>query len=458
MTEVAEQDDGDLIFDSKAPVRTDRAEGIAAAARMYIADLHAGNFALPMAKRASFALDSFLEALARLCPDQETIQDRARWTVAARISMHEIVTALRAIDQAEPGTVPAAVLARAGAEAVRWDLVDRHAPDIKLWSWLGDLFVAAHGNETVRVAGELDTVAREYLRAIAYHAAALDQQTLKTGFAVAELIDLSLSFLLLVRENTSAALYGIDVANRGIPVRLAQASSFEGWSFVTIPAADSLSDIHAQLVHGQCPPDLEKIDPEVLCDAAAHLCRQWSASPPTRRFQRYPFDARLCVVCGYDQAMNLLSNDVLEEGVAMGTGAWRITDLSRGGVGAAIPSIRATAPAAGDLVAFCPEEGVKWHIGVVRRVRTSKTYIEIGIATLSDSPDLVQVDDGRAPRDLCFCDPIRSGEAVRLLGPVGALGDNNPFFVMVDGNVHKLRPLAKALRGKSFDLRVYLAA
>jgi hypothetical protein len=458
MTEAVEHDEGDLIFDSKAPVRVDRADGIAAAARMYISDLHAENFALPMAKRAMFAIEGFLGTLAKLCPDQETVRGRSRWTDAARTSMHEILVALQAVDRNEPGAVPATVLARAGAEVVRWDLVDRHTPDIKLWAWLGDLFVAAHGNENVRVTGEPDTVGREYLRAIAYHAAALDQQTLEIGFAVARLIDLSLPHLLLTRESTGAALYGVDVENRSIPVRLAHVLSFDGWRFVTVPVADTLSDIHAQLAHGQVPHDLEGIKPEVLCDAAAHLCRQWSASPPTRRFQRYPFDARLSVVCGYDQAMTLLGNDALEEGVATGTGAWRITDLSRGGVGAAIPSVRATAPAAGDLVAFCPEEGVKWHIGVVRRVRTSKTYIEIGIATLSSSPDLVEVDDGRASRDLCFCDPIRRGEAVRLLGPVGALGDNNPFFVMVDGNLHKLRPLAKALRGKSFDLRVYLAA
>ncbi|MDR2032146.1 MAG: hypothetical protein LBP86_07835 [Azoarcus sp.] len=437
-----------------------RAEGITAAARMYIADLQRDNpdSMLSMAERATFVLESFLDALALLCPERETGPDRAHWSAAARLSMREVADALREIERAAPGSIPVVLLARAGAEAARWDLVDRHAPDAELWSWLGELFAAEYGDETSRVTGVAGTVGREYLRAIAYHAAALDQQTLKAGFAIARLVELSLPYLFLTCEHTETALYGVDAAKSGIPVRLARPDSFEGWYFVTVPAADMLSDIHGELTHGHRPPGLEKTDLAELRIAVTHLRRQWSARPPTRRFRRYSFNAHLSVVGGYDDVMSLLGEGS-PEGVALGTGGWRITDLSRGGVGATTSrSTDGGVPAAGDLVAFCPEEGTQWHIGVVRRVRLSKSGIEIGIATLSVRPDLARVDDGRAAHELFVCEPVRRGEAIRLVGPVGSLEEDDPLFVMAKGSVVcKLRPLADALRGKSFDLRVYQA-
>jgi hypothetical protein len=436
----------------------DRAGGIAMAAKMHIESLRAADSGLPLAERAALAVNGFLAALAALCLIRETAPDRARWSLAASTGMSEIVAALRAADQEAPGEIPAAVLARAATEAVRWNLVDRQAPDAELWRMLGDLFIGAQEGGSIQVTGESGAVAREYLRAIAYHAAALDQLPLKTGFAVARLIELLLPLLLLTHEDTEAALYVVDVAQRGIPVRLAWSFLSGGWCFVTVPAADMLSDVHGSFTHGQLPPALKGMDSEVLRAAVVHLRRQWSACPPVRRYRRYPLDVRLSIVRGYNEAMHLLADDVAE-GVAAGAGAWWITDLSRGGVGAlTLRNTKGCVPVSGDLVAFCPEEGTKWHIGVVRRVRTSKSYVEIGIATLSESPDLVQVDDGRTPRELCFCDPVRRGEAVRLLGPVGALGDSTPLFVVVDGRAHKLRPLASTLRGRSFDLRVYRIA
>ena len=434
----------------------DRVAKVMTASRMYIQSLLADeNDAFPVAERAERILEGFLDALALLCPDNETGPDRARWSSSVRLAMREILEALRNTDQNEPGTVAPTVLARAIAETIRWELVDRHAPDAELWIWLGDLFTAEYGDEVLQVHGKNPTVAREYLRALAYHAALLDQQSLRTGFAIAQLIDLSLPDLLLVREHMETSLYSIDIAQGSRPKRMARTSAFAGWSFVTVQAADKLSDIHGELIRGQHPEGLATIHPDALRTAILHLCRQWSSSPPTRRFQRHPLNTRLSVIHGYEETINLLADAT--EAVAKGTGAWRITDMSQSGIGATTPRAATEgAPLAGDLVAFCPEEGTRWHIGVVRRVRTSATHVEIGIATLSTSPGLANVDDGRGLRALCVCDPVRIGEVVRLVGPVGVLENNAPLFVTTpDFVIHKLRPLTNALRGKSFDLRLY---
>jgi|GEM_PF-1299063 len=434
----------------------DRVAGILSTAKTYIADLYAGDSMLSPADRASRALEKFLDTLETLCPGQESSPDRYRWTAAVSQSMHNFLEALRAVDQAEPGSIPAAVLARAGAEMIRWDLVNRHASDAKLWNWLGDLFISTYGEKVQQVEGANETVAREYLRAMAYHAAALDQQTLKTGFAIARLIALLLPDLLMTREHMEGALYGVDVAQRAIPVRLAKSSSFEGWWFVTVKVADRLSSIQHDLVLGQIPDGLKRVDPQELRAAVVHLSRLWAADPPMRRHRRHSLNARLSIVRGYEPAMNLLNDDAMEA-VAMGMGSWHITDLSLGGVGAITPrNIKVSVPVAGDLVAFCPEEGTQWHIGIVRRLRTSKSHVEIGIATLSTHPELTCVDDGRLQRELCVCDPVLRGEAVRLVAPAGTLDDDDPLFVVAkNAVVHKLCPQGDTLKGKSFDLRLY---
>lgn len=452
-----DRDNGSFIGEYDKSI--DRVAGVISTAKTYIAALHAGDPMFSLADRASRALEKFLDTIEALCPDQETGQERFRWTAAVSQSMRDFLEALRAADQAEPGGIPAFVLARAGAETIRWDIVNRHAPDTRLWGWLGDMFVSDYGEGAQRVRGKGETMAREYLRAIAYHAAALDQQSLKAGFTVARLIAWLLPDLFMAREHVEGALYGIDVAQRGVPMRLAKSERFTGWWFVPVEAAFNLSDIRGGIIQGQVPDGLEHVDIKELHAAVVHLCRQWSFNPPLRRHWRYPLNARLCVVRGYDHAMNLLSDDSTEA-VAMGVGTWHITDLSLGGVGAITPrSIKVAVPATGDLVAFCPEEGTRWHIGVVRRQRTSKSHIEIGIATLSTSPELVRVDDGRQQHELCVCDPIRRGGAIRLVAPVGTLGDSDPIFIVEkNAAVHKLHSLGDALKGKSFDLRIYQVA
>lgn len=442
----------------ESDIEIDRVAGIVSTAKTYIASLRTGDSMLSLGERAPRALEKFLDTLGTLCPAQETAPDRIRWTAAASQSMHEFLEALRAADRTDPGSIPAAVLARAGAETVRWNLVNRHATRAGIWSWLGELFASSYGEETQRVQGTGETVGREYLRAIAYHAAALDQQTLKAGFAIARLIALLLPSLSLTRERVKGAFYGVDVASRAIPARQKESASFSGWWFATGEAAEKLSEIQDDLIRGQVPGGLESVDVEDLRTGVAHLCRLWSPRPPLRRHRRFPINARLCVVRGYEQTMNLLNDDAME-GVAAGMGAWHITDMSRGGIGAVTPrNIKVNVPVAGDLVAYCPEEGTQWHIGVVRRLRTTKSYVEIGIAALSDSPELMCIDDGRQPRELCVCDPVRPGMAIRLLAPIGTLGGDHPVFVVKDKEVFKLCPAGDVLKGKSFDLRIYQVA
>ncbi|GHU07748.1 hypothetical protein AGMMS50225_05180 [Betaproteobacteria bacterium] len=433
-----------------------RADGVAAATKLLVSHLRNHKPMTELVEQIPEMLKEYLDMLLQLCPDDESHETRMRWAAAARVGMREIVEVLDDIDTLIPGVIPAAVLARAGAEAVRWNLVDHQASDPALWNWLGKLFEQAHSDRDVRVTGESHSVAREYLRALAYHSAALDEQGLKAGFATARLIELALPLLMLVHGNTHAALYAIDARHRGIPVRLARPGGGDDWRFVAIAAADMLADVHGQLIHGQRPPALEDMDPGVLRAAAAHLRKLWSLCPPVRKFNRHTVgDIRLSVISGYEQVMELLREGT-GEAMPAGAGAWRVADLSRGGAGAlTVCSTAATAPGNGEIVAFCLEEGTKWHLGVVRRVRHSKRFVEIGIASLSTHPTPGEVDDGSAQHEFCFCDPVQHGGTVRLVGKTGSFNGKEILYAQRDGHVFKLHPLAQTLNGKGFDLRTY---
>ena len=191
-------------------------EGFTSEVRKFIAILQVSADG-QLAVRAKRGLERFLEKLALDCPERETGPERGRWAGSVRKAIGEIIEALRAREQADPLSIPPTLLARAGAEAVRWNLVDRQATDAALWAWLDELFVSA------KEVG----VAHEFRRALAYHAAALDQQSLKVGFAAAQLIEQILPSLVLTPHAVDGALYGVDLNHRAVPVRIVRTDVFE---------------------------------------------------------------------------------------------------------------------------------------------------------------------------------------------------------------------------------------
>lgn len=411
---------------------------------------------------AAVFLEDFLTVVRRTCPDRveaggADVRDSVawgEWVVAVRASVREVYGAYRTLHQllrrSGPSSVPQG-LARIASELIRWDLVDRQIPDSEVWAQLGRLFSESIAPQVSRVGGDGGIAAREYLRAIAYHSAALDQLSLRLGSAVCLLVDLSLPFLVLERGATQGALYHVAPPEGAVPVRSVRAAVESGWCYVPDTGVELLAELHGQFLRGAVPPALEGNEPRLLCDAAAHLRRLWSHRPPVRRFRRHLVDADLLVVRGYERVRALF-----EAATAVDNGAWKVTDLSRGGVGALV--IRGASeirPESGDLLAFRPRDGANWHLGIVRRVRFAKGNAEVGIETLSVRPALIRVDDGRAPVDLFFCDPVLRGEAVRIIAPPGAIREGVSLFVTADGKVSKLKPLEGSMKGRGFELRVY---
>lgn len=341
----------------------------------------------------------------------------------------------------------------AGTERIKWHGHARHIPDEVVWSEIGALFASTLNAGAGMVVGHDEGVRQEYLRALGFHSAALEQLSLPVFLAVDRLVTIALPFLVLVREPLPCVCYVIDPLNAPLPRRSTRPGSAQGWFFSSAAALELLAELAEQLRQGVLPAGLDDGNFPALTwlTAVVHLQRHWSPSPPLRRFRRHSVAAHLLVVSGFDAVVKVFDSDVLD----VGPDVWVIRDLSRGGVGAAIDDPAASAPELGSFLAVRPQDGDSWHLGIVRRVRRNESGVEIGVETLSQRPFFVSADDGRAPLKVFLCDQPLRGEAVRVIAGAGALQVATPLFITSEGAIQKLKPLDISLSGEGFDLRVY---
>lgn len=349
-----------------------------------------------------------------------------------------------------PAAVPGAV--RCAADLVFWESAIQARSADFLWSELFEHFEREIAG-AILVAGGDSKVARDYLRAVAFEVSALDQLDLPAALAAVRVIDLTLPFLALSRAAEQSCIYSIEGSHGGRPRRFAAQPESSAWFFRWEEATGFLRDLLGAVDDGVLPPPLRSSSLSVadFRIATRHLRRHWSSEPPVRRFRRHLVDGKLSVVRGLRDIQQLLSGAQVFRQLE-----WTISDLSRGGVGATTaPGDNDTLPRRGELLSFRPQDGANWHLGIVRRVRHIEGRIVIGIETLSPRPKLMRVDDGRAPCDVFFCDPLQKGEAVRIAAPASTLRSGVPLFVSAESKLQKLKPLDHVAEDAGIELRVY---
>ncbi|CAL95812.1 Hypothetical protein azo3195 [Azoarcus olearius] len=334
-------------------------------------------------------------------------------------------------------------------EFVLWSRLARRAVPDAVWYLLGANFERAAAIRSV-VAGDEAGPARLLLRACAFYTAGLDQLHPRDGYDVSRLIDVCLPFLALDRE-ASASQYSLDPERGFSPTRFAAGASARVWYFATEAAARYLAGLSGRLERGE--RRLLPIQPLAdLQDGLRHLLAHWSPAPPLRRFRRHVVSGSLSVVRGLAEIGGLLKSG----GDSATPVEWALRDLSRGGVGAfAQGQDVAATPLRGELVSFRPNDGLQWHVGIVRRVLQMDKGAEVGIETLSTRPATVEVDDGSQPHQAILFDPVIKGEAVRLAVPKSALRAGVPVFVTVDKKLQKLKPIDLRAEEGGVELRVY---
>lgn len=341
--------------------------------------------------------------------------------------------------------------ARTAADLVFWACAAQHSVVDGVWSELIEGFETA-ASGMVRVSGDLPGIGRQYLRALAFEVAAVDQLQGAALVAAAHLVDLAVPFLSLARMQSSDAVYSVDARRAGRPLRFVAHPAPSAWFFLSGDAVVFLTGLLARMQNGMVPPSLRNagLTAGAAQTAARHLIVRWSSSPPLRRFRRHFVSGVLSVIRGLGEIRHALGGTASAVPVE-----WAISDLSRGGVGAKVAPDSVSIPIRGELLSFRPQDGASWHLGVVRRVRYLNGEVAIGIETLSPRPTLVRVDDGRAPHEVFFCDPVQKGEAVRVAAPVNTLRAGVPLFISADNRLQKLKPLEACEVDAGFELRVY---
>ncbi len=378
----------------------------------------------------------------------------SRWLAGARDASHAVCDAYWCLSPSQSTAGPEPVrhrLAISVVEALKWSACDRFSPDETLWARISQLFVNSAEFSGSVIGGDVPGVGREYLRAVAYYSANLDQVELNMAVALVHLIDLSLPFLELTRKAVHAPQYAVYPSRGLIPVRRASERDPGEWHFAPWAADELLADFEAKLEGGRVPKALGALPPDEMRPALKYLRAQWSMSPPVRNRRRFPQDAGVMVARGFSACLAVVRGEPLPA-----PRSWRVLDFSRSGLYIFANSDPTRAwPDIGELLGVHFTDGDGWQLGIVRRLRMWPSHAGLGIELLAWKPSIAVIDDGQFAVEGILCDTPEKGGAIRLLTVSNAPELAEPLFLREPGAVIKLRPLETLAQEAGYKLVAY---
>ncbi|QTQ35196.1 Uncharacterized protein ToN1_10250 [Aromatoleum petrolei] len=351
-------------------------------------------------------------------------------------------------------------LVRAGAERVIWERCSGGPPHPHVWRWLGVAFLhavrerdPAIESPTLAETGAEASVEFHYVKALAACTASLDVLAPRLLSSVGRLLNQAVPVASFEPAAFKGATHWVAPQEGSGPCRLVgQVEAMAGAWFLSPGFAPEMFREARTRAIGDEQPSAFSSDGRTASlhlQALDHLLRHWSAALPVRRHRRHLIEGVLAAVAGIDELRKVFGG---EHGVRREE--WRLRDLSRGGVGAIAAN---GSVSIGQLVGIHPVDGQGWQLALVRRSwARDDDSAHLGLEILSRKPMLAHVDDGRRPADVLLCDPLRRGEAVRVIAPPREFGAPDlPLFVTGNGGVQKLKPLDACYTGEGFELRVY---
>ena len=326
-------------------------------------------------------------------------------------------------------------VAAACAEALKWNALGGMAPDPMLWERLGSLLRPELEAGLSLIAGDLESVAKHYLRAVSYHAAALDQIDRSLLVPACHLFEMSLPFLAMSRRAPPAPHY-LAFPELGMPPRRCLVAPPE--------AAFHLSTARRVAARSGRPPDRGPAGGSIggihAVPSVTSACH-WSDEPRCGEL-RHPMAGR-CVGRGKDHR----AGEVMRCHVVR----WM----------PAVKHVRSESDSAVDCTSIGELVGVRFedadlvHLGLVRRLRVESGGVRCGLQLVSRAARTATVEDGRAPAEVLLCGPLARGEAARLIAPSVSVLRDDALFLRAAAAVYKLRPLESSWVGPGFAMRVY---
>lgn len=360
-------------------------------------------------------------------------------------------------------------------QQVKW-LEFRYGPlESDLWLRLGQAYLAA---ENARIAhkpvalypgaAEATTVAGEYLQVLVFHGSSMDC-LMPLEIEIADrLIAHFRSEFVFSAEARPDSVYWVDAAQARPPTRMARQPSAPtpGLRFFSPGAAAAgLTVLMRKVEGGELPADLNlggQYQPRTVLPVLRHLATYWSAQPPQREHPRHNVKTRVSVLNGFDDCFTLFAGGVARVGKERAAESWVVDNVSLGGFGASIDSLRGEWLKVGSLIAIQPEGGDNWLLGVVRRFsRESETQASVGIQTLARQASGIELRPrtathaaGEAVPGIRLAEDRAPGE-VRLLLPLATFDLRESLEHVGGGRRVLLTPIERVETGQDFEIGRY---
>ena len=351
-------------------------------------------------------------------------------------------------------------LINAAAAELKWRQFRYGPVDGETWRILGSVYLAAVEAKLdqrplmIYPGGSETTVEAEYLKALIFHASAMDNLKPLQIEIAERFIGYFMPYFSLARELQADSVYWVDAAKALPPTRLAKkpdvATTLRFFSGTRAMAAVNKTVEQIRAEH-RVPPGINlgtQYEPSAVIPVLEHLGLNWAPKPPLRNTARRRINSPLKLVSGMSAVHHRLAGRA-QNGDGLET--WVIDDVSLGGMGAHAEKARREWIRIGALVAVQPDGGDNWLLGVVRRyVRTGTNQDSIGIETISKSPRAVMADAGGIYTEALLLDVPEVGEYARMALPANALEDKVALLFSVDDKNARLHPREVVATGPDF--------
>ncbi len=188
-----------------------------------------------------------------------------------------------------------------------------------------------------------------------------------------------------------------------------------------------------------------------------HLAQHWAPRLPERRYARQPAKSRLTVARGFDAVIDVLQAPGAVTGEDIES--WIMEDVSAGGFGARVPSVKGDWLHIGCLLGLQNEGGPQWSVGIIRRLaREAEQQATVGIQVLSRMAVPVELRI-RTEYGLSLDSEIgillpalRADDEPRLLLRPGVYAPGQVFRVETSNSERLLMPTRVVERGDDYEL------
>jgi hypothetical protein len=343
-----------------------------------------------------------------------------------------------------------------------------------LWQRLGRVYLTADAGKAATKPLQLypnvqgaTTVTAEYLHALVLHASSTDSLMPLEIELADRLVAHFLAGFDFSTEVKDSSVYWVDAGRAQGPMRMAKlpqamTPTLRFFSPGSVPKA--LEALIHQVERGELPESLNlgaQYQVRAILPVLRHLATYWAPQPPLREHQRHSVKTRLAVLHGFDDSFTVFAGDVARIGKERAAESWVVENVSLGGFGAAIESLRGDWLKVGSLLSMQPEGGENWVLGIVRRyVRDSEAHASVGIQTLARQAVSVQllprastygatdIPGIRLPED-------RNAGEIRLVLPVATFDVRESLECQQGERRFLLTPIELVEAGSDFEIARY---